>query len=132
MKNIPIIITGHGALPIALQNSSQMLVGKRDRLYTLCLHEGVGLENFIRITSDLISKIKDAENMMVFVDLQGGTPWNAIVGLNDSRISLIAGVNLPMLIEVLILRDQTSNVNELVNCAIDAAKKSVVFKTFPI
>jgi len=132
LNTTPVITLGHGDLPVALLNSAQMLIGKREELYSLCLHEGDGLENFITKTAALISSLNEAKSILVFIDLQGGTPWNAIVGVNDPRVTLVTGVNLPMLIEVLLLRDQKSSIQDLVACALTAGKISVISKEFPL
>ncbi len=132
MKQIPIFIIGHGDLPVALINSAQMLIGERNGLTPLCLHEGDGLESFIQKTGDLLASIKDAGPLLVFVDLQGGTPWNSVLGVNDPRVRLVTGVNLPMLLEVLNLRDHCEDIDELVACALETAHLSVISKKFPI
>lgn len=127
---IPILIIGHGDLPVALISSAQMLVGQREDLFSLCLNEGDGLENFIQKVSDLVSRFDPTIPLLVFVDMQGGTPWNAVVGVNDSRVQVVTGVNLPMLIEVLCLRDHSENIDEMVKCALDTARLSVTSKNF--
>jgi mannose/fructose/sorbose-specific phosphotransferase system IIA component len=132
LKKIPILIIGHGDLPVALINSAQMLMGERDEIYSLCLHEGDGLENFIQKAGELIASIKGTTPLLVFVDLQGGTPWNSVLGVNDPRVRLVTGINLPMLLEVLNLRDACEDVDQLVECALETGRKSVVYKKFPL
>jgi mannose/fructose/sorbose-specific phosphotransferase system IIA component len=102
-----------------------MLIGKRKDIETLGLKEGDGLTNFIDKVSQLISKYSEAKSILVFVDLRGGTPWNAVLATGDPRIQLISGVNLPILLEVLIKRDSVSEIDELVKCALEAASISV-------
>lgn len=132
MKQIPVLIIGHGDLPVALISSAQMLIGQREGLFSLCLNEGDGLENFIQKVSKLISRFDPTVPLLVFVDLQGGTPWNAVLGVNDPRVRLVTGVNLPMLIEVLCLRDNSENIDEMVECALDTARLSVISKKFTL
>jgi PTS system mannose-specific IIA component len=102
-----------------------MLIGKRKDIETLGLKEGDGLTNFIDKVSQLISKYSEAKSILVFVDLRGGTPWNAVLATGDPRIQVISGVNLPILLEVLIKRDSISEIDELVKCALEAASVSV-------
>jgi PTS system mannose-specific IIA component len=132
LKQIPILIIGHGELPIALISSAQMLVGKKEDLFSLCLYEGDGLENFMQKVGEMISQFDPDLPLLVFVDLQGGTPWNAVLGINDPCVRLVTGVNLPMLIEVLCMRDNNENIDELVECALDTARLSVISKNFPL
>jgi len=102
-----------------------MLIGKRKDIGTLGLKEGDGLTNFVEKVNQLISRFSEANSILVFVDLRGGTPWNAVLATGDPRIQLISGVNLPILLEVLIKRDSVSDIDVLVKCALDAAKISV-------
>jgi len=132
LELIPIFVIGHGELPIALINSAKMLMGEREGIYPLCLHEGDGLENFIQKTGELIDSIGKNVPLLVFVDIQGGTPWNSVLGVNDPRVRLVTGVNLPMLLEVLNLRDHCENIDELVACALETARISVVSRKFPL
>ena len=129
---IPVLIIGHGDFPTALINSAQMLMGDREGVYPLCLYEGDGLENFIGKVSELMASFDQEAALLVFVDLQGGTPWNAVLGVNDQRVRLVTGVNLPMLMEVLCLRDQSDDIDQLVECALETARLSVIEKRFPL
>jgi mannose PTS system EIIA component len=125
LDTTPILIVTHGNLGTAFVRSAQMLIGKRKDIETLGLKEGDGLTNFIDKVSQLISKYSEAKSILVFVDLRGGTPWNAVLATGDPRIQLISGVNLPILLEVLIKRDSVSEIDELVKCALEAASISV-------
>jgi len=125
LDTTPILIVTHGNLGTAFVRSAQMLIGKRKDIETLGLKEGDGLTNFIDKVSQLISKYSEAKSILVFVDLRGGTPWNAVLATGDPRIQLISGVNLPILLEVLIKRDSVSDIDELVKCALEAASISV-------
>jgi mannose/fructose/sorbose-specific phosphotransferase system IIA component len=127
---IPVLVIGHGDFPIALINSAQMLMGEREGVYPLCLREGDGLENFIQKVSELVMSFEADRPLLVFVDLQGGTPWNAVLGVNDKRVCLVTGVNLPMLLEVLVLRDSTADIDQLVDCALETARISVTMRKF--
>jgi mannose PTS system EIIA component len=121
----PILIIAHGNLGAALARSAKMLIGKRKGMGTLGLKEGDGLTNFVDKVNLLISKFPEAESILVFVDLRGGTPWNAVLATCNPKIHLISGVNLPILLEVLIKRDNVSDIDALVKCALDAASLSV-------
>jgi PTS system mannose-specific IIA component len=132
LKQIPVLIIGHGDLPTALISSAVMLMGEREGIYPLCLREGDGLENFIQKAGELIASFKEDTALLVFVDLQGGTPWNAVLGVNDPRVRLVTGVNLPMLLEVLCLRDNCDDIEQLVACALETARLSVITKKFPL
>lgn len=58
----------------------------------------------------------------------GGTPFNQAM-MNTQvapGVEVVAGTNLPMLLEVLTTRTPESTTQELVDCAVEAGKEGVV------
>ena len=68
------------------------------------------------------------DGVIVFCDLMGGTPFNQAM-MNTQLVpgvEVIAGTNLPMLLEVLTTRTPESTTQELIDCAVEAGKQGVV------
>ncbi|MEE8505680.1 MAG: PTS fructose transporter subunit IIA, partial [Kiloniellales bacterium] len=58
---------------------------------------------------DSVAKVDDGAGVVLLTDMFGGTPSNlAISVLDQGRVEVIAGVNLPMLIKLTSLRDSES------------------------
>nr|WP_279625642.1 hypothetical protein [Thermoanaerobacter wiegelii] len=69
------------------------------------------------------------EEVLLMCDLQGGSPYNvslelAIKKYSNKNIRVISGLNLPMFLEIIAMRD-TANLEELVNIAIQTGKESI-------
>lgn len=62
---------------------------------------------------------------LVLVDILGGSPANASSYLALQGVQVICGVNLPMLLELLIQRENSSQ-HELAAIALQAAKQGVI------
>ena len=79
---------------------------------------GEGPEDLIEKYNNIISKY-DAEGTLFLVDLFGGSPYNAAcrVVAETKNTDVITGVSVPMLLEVLDAREETSDVSELVQVA---------------
>ena len=64
----------------------------------------------------------------------GGTPFNGLL-MNTQMVpgvEVVAGTNLPMLLEVLTTRTPESTTQELVDCAVEAGKQGVVHMVLTI
>ncbi|NLU10837.1 MAG: PTS mannose/fructose/sorbose family IIA subunit [Tepidanaerobacter acetatoxydans] len=122
MFNNKIIVATHGNLAESLVETSQMIMGKADNVYVLGLQPGMDIDQYRKDLVDEILREPECD-VLIMLDLIAGTPFNSIIStLDKSNVSLVTGVNLPMLIEVLSQKDVMS-VEEL--CA--QAKKVGTF-----
>ncbi|QIH77141.1 PTS sugar transporter subunit IIA [Macrococcoides canis] len=92
-----LILVSHGGFSKGLKESTEMILGPQDYLYAVSLNPEDGEEEFI---SKFNEARKDADSVVVFADLLGGTPCNAVSKLimQGEDIELYAGMSLPMVI----------------------------------
>jgi PTS system mannose-specific IIA component len=58
---------------------------------------------------DAVKGVDTGEGVIILTDMFGGTPSNlAISIINETKVEVIAGVNLPMLIKLAVERGRTS------------------------
>jgi len=122
---IPILIISHDGLAEALLRSAEMICGEQSDVAVLGLQEGDGLTNFMEKVKEQIQLLKNEAGLLVMVDLQGGTPWNATVGFCHPGVCILTGVNLPMLLEVLMCRDQKEHASELIELAVQSGQSGI-------
>jgi PTS system mannose-specific IIA component len=124
---IKIILVSHGNLGEELLRSAEMIVGNQTEVSTYSLEPDESLDTFTeKVTNDIQSDIDAGKEILVLVDLFGGTPSNAIAPLTRyGKASCLAGVNLPMLIEALLIRENTS-VAKITSELLKAGKDSIV------
>ncbi|MBA7510048.1 PTS system fructose-specific EIIA component [subsurface metagenome] len=97
---IGFIIITHGDFGRQLVKAVQVILGEQKEVWALSLHENDGLDTL----SEKVGKIlkegnEQSEGKIIFVDMFGGTPANASLKfVNDEKVEIISGVNLPMLI----------------------------------
>jgi len=94
----------------------------------LSFETGEALDTFSNKISDVVeNKYKD-KNMVILLDLPGGTPANmALPFLSDSR-KLIAGINLPLVLELMIAKKNGVSWEELdLETIIENARTSIIF-----
>lgn len=106
-----IVIISHGAFALELLNSAKMICGEIENAVALSIEPGDNIEQY-RIRLDEILKLFPA-GTFAFVDIMSGTPFNSLMNvINGKKLYGIAGVNLPVLMEVALMRS-TSTLEEI-------------------
>jgi len=97
---IGFIIITHGDFGRKLVKAAQIILGEQKEVWAISLHENDGLDTLIKRIGKVLKKgDKQSEGKIIFVDMFGGTPANASLKfVNDEKLEIISGVNLPMLI----------------------------------
>ena len=123
---IGIIIAAHGELGEGLINSAKMIVGPIKKIRSVVLREGESPETFRDEIREAVRSLDCEGGTMILLDLFGGTPSNVCAVLTrEMNIEVVSGVNLPMLLEVLLKRDE-HNLRELREIAVEAGKRGIV------
>ena len=107
------IVASHGPLATALIASATMVYGELPGVYSVTLDENAGIEGFKNeFAATLACAQKHADGVLVLCDMQSGTPWNvachtAFSPQTTPPMAVIAGVNLPMLLQTDEIREMT-------------------------
>ncbi|NOX87399.1 MAG: hypothetical protein GXO77_00095 [Calditrichaeota bacterium] len=125
-KFLTFLIT-HGNLASSLANVSEKLIMPTTKLYCYSNQRWSSEE----IEKDIIQKIKEeqAEKVIIFVDLVGGSCWiigNRIKHINPES-AVIGGVNVPMLVSFFVNCNRL-DWNELLEKIITDAQKGIVLR----
>jgi len=117
---IGLVIVTHGGLANEFRAALEHVVGPQKLLETV----SIGPEDDMELRRrDILSAVQRADGgsgVVLLTDMFGGTPSNLSISIMDeARVEVIAGVNLPMLIKLATIRSET----ELVK-AVDLAKEA--------
>lgn len=120
------VVATHGEFSTGIKQSLTMLVGDPIDFVTITLVPGEGPEDLLRKYGDAV-KSSDAEETLFFVDLFGGSPYNAAARFcaGHENMDVVSGVNLPMLIECITKRKRGASLEALVKAAKSAALAGV-------
>lgn len=106
---IGIVIAAHSQLGDALIDTAEFIIGKRPETtvsVSMNLHESVD-----KLREKMVKGIKTVDQnagVLILTDMFGGTPSNLSYSfLEEGRVEVISGVNLPMLIKALDSREKT-------------------------
>ena len=109
---IGIQIISHGELSQGIVHSLQMIIGETQQIAFDTLAENEEIDSFRQKILDQSRKLDRGHGVLVFVDMFGATPYNCAY-YNSKFFSaihyqIIAGFNLPLVIEAIMQREQLS------------------------
>lgn len=105
-----------------------MLIGEQENVAIIDFVPGENAETLMSKYQDVIStKLSHCEEFLFLVDTWGGSPFNAANRLTEgkSNMDVVTGVNIPMLIESFMARDDGPNLSELVTIALESARAGI-------
>lgn len=123
---IALVIGSHGMFSEELLKSSEMVFGSQSNVATVTFKPGEGTDDLLEKYTNAINKLDCKDGILFMVDLFGGSPFNAasMIAVKNSNMEIVAGVNLPMLLEVFGSRE-FSTLEDLVSVAENAGKNSI-------
>ncbi|MBO0453721.1 PTS sugar transporter subunit IIA [Candidatus Enterococcus murrayae] len=101
MSNV--LVMTHGEFATGIKKSAEMIIGEQENFETLVFTPEMSLDALVSALKQKLRKFDNDHPTLVFVDLFGGSPSNAVALLlaEGYDVQAISGVNLPMLLEVL-------------------------------
>lgn len=122
---IGLILVTHGRLADQFVEAMEHVVGKQERIATVCIGPNDDMEQRRSDIADAIAEVDAGTGCIILTDLFGGTPSNLSISLLDEgRVEVIAGINLPMLIRLAGAR-KTMGVVEAVEAAQTAGRNYI-------
>jgi PTS system mannose-specific IIA component len=122
---IGLVLVTHGRLAEEFVTAMEHVVGKQERIETICIGPEDDMEERRADIAKAIGEVDDGRGVIVLTDLFGGTPSNLAISLmQPGKVEVIAGINLPMLIRLGGAR-KAMKVTEAVAAAREAGKKYI-------
>src|SRR5215468_12010232 len=94
------LIVTHGRLAIELLNAAEMIIGEIHHITAISLgwHDDVDMAT--SMIQKALERVKGPDGVLILTDMFGGTPTNiASTFLDQGKVEVVTGVNLPMLIK---------------------------------
>jgi PTS system mannose-specific IIA component len=100
------LIVTHGRLAIELLNAAEQIVGEIHNVAAVSLGWHDDVDTATSSIEKAIQRVHTADGVLILTDMFGGTPTNlASTFLDNGKIEIITGVNLPMLIKFVQLEE---------------------------
>lgn len=104
-----VLIVTHGSVAAELAAAATKIVAKEVALVALTLDWDDDVEGARRRIADAISSVDGGGGVLILTDMFGGTPTNiAMTFYAPGRVEVVTGVNLPMLVKAVTLKDGTA------------------------
>jgi PTS system mannose-specific IIA component len=95
------LIVTHGRLAIELLNAAEMIVGEIHGVAAVSLGWHDDVDTAAAMVSSALERVRTPDGVLILTDMFGGTPTNiASTLLDEGKVEVVTGVNLPMLIKL--------------------------------
>lgn len=122
---VGLVIITHGQLATAFMEALEHVVGPCKNIRGICIYPQDDIDSHRENILKMAEEVDSGQGVILLTDLFGGTPSNlAISALGVKPLEVIAGINLPMLVQLARLPEGTS-LKEAVAQAQDAGRKYI-------
>lgn len=128
---VGIILASHGEFAEGILQSGAMIFGEQENVKAITLMPSEGPEDVKAKMQTAIASFDDQDEVLFLVDLWGGTPFNQANSLYEEhkdKWAIVAGLNLPMVIEAYASRLSMTSAQEIAAHIIETAKEGVRIK----
>lgn len=125
---VGIVLVTHGKLAKELIEAVKFVLASRPQVKMLgvCLEPDREFESFKQDIKNAIKKVKGKDGVLLVTDMFGGTPSNiSLTFLEENKVEVVSGVNLPMLLKLATLKDSIT-LEEAVHTAESAGKENII------
>ena len=105
---IGVVVVTHGQLATELVNAAEMIVGDLPRFTAVSIGWHDDVNDAREEIAQAIERVDGEAGVLILTDMFGGTPCNlAMTFLEERKVEVITGVNVPILIKLSGLQEQS-------------------------
>lgn len=106
---IGVVVVTHGQLATELVNAAETIVGDLPNFIAVSIGWHEDVQDAREEIAKAIERVKQPAGVLLATDMFGGTPSNlGITFLEQDKIEIVTGVNLPMLIKAASMKEAAS------------------------
>lgn len=121
-----VILVSHGSFSKGLYETMEMVLGEQKDLSYVGLYPHQGVDILKENIEIELKKATEGEEILVLTDLFYGSPFNAVVQLmNTYDVYHLTGINVPLLMEILLMRSNGKTAAEICEEAMKLAGSTV-------
>jgi mannose/fructose/sorbose-specific phosphotransferase system IIA component len=122
-----VVVASHGNFCHGLLESYTMIAGQNKNIHAISLDDS-GIGTFRNKLNELLDELTSKDDVLVLADIKGGTPYNESYSyklMHEEKVRLIAGMNLPMLVELGLSLSSINDLDQLAQLAVETGKESI-------
>jgi mannose PTS system EIIA component len=125
---VGIVLITHGKLGLEMLRTAESIVGPIDSSRAIAIEAQVSMEQIRSQMANAIDEVDSGDGVLVLTDMFGGTPANlALTFLDERRVEVVTGANLPMLLKLGTTRDDQMTLGEMAHRVAGYGQKNIVF-----
>jgi mannose PTS system EIIA component len=122
---IGLVLVTHGRLAEEFIHALEHVVGSQEQIAAICIRPEDKMEIRRTDIAAVVASVDTGAGVIILTDMFGGTPSNlAISFLEEDKVEVVAGLNLPMLVKLARVR-RDSNLQRAAAAAQDAGRKYI-------
>ncbi len=122
---IGMVLVTHGRLAEEFIAATEHVVGAQQNIHAICIGPDDDMEQRRIDIQEAVKTVDAGDGVVLLTDMFGGTPTNLAISIMEKgRVEVLAGINLPMLIKLASVR-QNSTLEDAVNAAKEAGLKYI-------
>lgn len=126
---IGVVVVAHFNLAREMVAATELIVGKQERFEYVGIFPDEDVEKIKKKVVDALKRVDSRDGILVLTDMFGGTPSNISLSfLEEGKVEVVTGVNLPMLIKLVTYR-QGKTLSELANFISQYGRKNINLAT---
>jgi mannose PTS system EIIA component len=107
---IGVVVVTHGQLATELVNAAETIVGDLPQFAAVSIGWHDDVDDAREEIKQTIARLQAPDGVLILTDMFGGTPANlGMTFLDDEKVEVITGINLPMLIKLASVQKSASN-----------------------
>ena len=129
---VGVILASLGGFADGIHQSAEMIFGPQENFKSCILKPDEGPEDVKKKMQEAVASLDNQDEVLFLVDLWGGTPFNqasSLVKEHEDKWTIVAGMNLPMVIEALTQRFSVESAREIARAIVPTGNDGI--KTFP-
>lgn len=121
-----ILIATHGKFAEGIVSSAEIILGKQENLFYINAYvDDVPIDK--KIEDFLEEHIDEEDTLIIFTDIYGGSVnQTATRYLENGKVNIIAGLNLPLLLEVIMLSEADVTSEKLKEIT-ESSKEQIIY-----
>lgn len=123
---IGMIVVGHGEFSKGVNSVIELVAGKQEYFELVSFLQSDSSETLRENLKKALEKL-DTKETIIFTDIPGGTPFkeSVMLGAENGGIEVIAGTNIPMILEILFNRSE-GTIAEVTAQAVQVGKAQIL------
>ena len=122
---IGVIVVTHGQFGKYVLEAAQTILGPQEQCAHVAVEGSVDMAELLTGLKTAVKKQDTGDGVLILTDMFGGTPSNISLSLlQPDKVDVLTGVNLPMLLRILGMRNQP--LSQLASEAKSAAIQGIV------